>query len=53
MSICRVSLLKNGRETVSVGEEQQEEEEKRSKANYAGSSIILQLEKVSLRECTA
>jgi hypothetical protein len=47
--ICRVSLLKNGRETVSVGEEEEVGEgnsDKRNKANYVGSSIILQLEKV-------
>ena len=42
--LCRVSLLKNGKETVSVGEEG--EEVNSSTGNYAGSSIILHLEKV-------
>jgi len=42
--LCRVSLLKNGKETVSVGEEG--EEVNSNTGNYAGSSIILHLEKV-------
>ncbi len=44
MLVCRVSLLKNGKETVSVGEEV--EDQNLNTGNYAGSSIILQLEKV-------
>ena len=47
MLVCRVSLLKNGKETVSVGEEV--EDENLNTGNYAGSSIILQLEKVGTK----
>jgi hypothetical protein len=39
-----VSLLRNGKETVSVGEEV--DVENSNTANYAGSSIVLELEKV-------
>jgi hypothetical protein len=42
--VCRVSLLRNGKEAVSVGEEV--DVENSNTANYAGSSIVLELEKV-------